>query len=87
MRRSFNRHARADAGALAPSSESHGDAGLGLFKRSVAGRTWWTHSGYWGSIVLHGPTEDLTITAFRNQSEVRTTALEPTYEAIVAAAM
>ena len=70
---------------LAPSDETHGDAGLGLFSRSVAGRTWWTHSGYWGSIVLHDPTADLTITAFRNQSELRTSALEPTYEAILAA--
>jgi D-alanyl-D-alanine carboxypeptidase len=71
---------------LAPSDESHGDAGLGLFRRSVARRKWWTHSGYWGSIVLHDPAEDLTLTAFRNQSEVRTTDLEPTYEAIITAA-
>jgi D-alanyl-D-alanine carboxypeptidase len=71
---------------LAPSEESHGDAGLGVFSRSVAGTRWWTHSGYWGSIVLHDPTENLTVTAFRNQSEVRTAALEPTYEAILATA-
>jgi D-alanyl-D-alanine carboxypeptidase len=71
---------------LAPSDESHGDAGIGLFSRSVARRRWWTHSGYWGSIVLHDPNEDLTITAFRNQSNVRTAALEPTYAAILAAA-
>jgi D-alanyl-D-alanine carboxypeptidase len=71
---------------LAPSAESHGDAGLGLFRRSVAGRSWWTHSGYWGSIVLHDPVDKLTLTAFRNQSEVRTSALEPTYETIIAAA-
>ena len=62
---------------LAPSTESHGDCGLGLFRRNVAGRTWWTHSGYWGSIVLHDPGADLTLTAFRNQSELRTAALEP----------
>lgn len=71
---------------LAPSDENHGDAGLGLFHRSVAGRRWWTHSGYWGSIVLHDPTQDLTLTAFRNQSNVRTAALEPTYETILVAA-
>ena len=68
---------------LAPSTESHGNAGLGLFRRELAGHTWWTHSGYWGSIVLHDPDSDLTLTAFRNQSEVRTAALEPTYAAIL----
>jgi hypothetical protein len=44
---------------------------------------WWTHSGYWGSIVLHDPTADLTLTGFRNQSHVRTAALEPTFTAIL----
>ena len=68
---------------LVPSDESHGNAGLGVFRRSMAGRMWWTHSGYWGSIVLHDPTTDLTLTAFRNQSDVRTAALEPTYTAIL----
>jgi D-alanyl-D-alanine carboxypeptidase len=68
---------------LAASDESHGDAGLGVFRRSMAGRMWWTHSGYWGSIVLHDPTADLTLTGFRNQSDVRTAALEPTFTAIL----
>ena len=68
---------------LAPSTESHGNAGLGLFRREVAGRTWWTHSGYWGSIVLHDPDSALTLTAFRNQSELRTAALEPLFAAIL----
>lgn len=68
---------------LVPSDESHGDAGLGVFRRSMVGRMWWTHSGYWGSVVLHDPTADLTLTAFRNQSDVRTAALEPTYTAIL----
>jgi D-alanyl-D-alanine carboxypeptidase len=72
---------------LAPSDESHGDAGLGLFRRRLAGRTWWTHSGYWGSIVLHDPEANLTLTAFRNQSEVRTPALESTYAAILNAVL
>jgi D-alanyl-D-alanine carboxypeptidase len=72
---------------LAASNESHGNAALGLFRRSVAERMWWTHSGYWGSIVLHDLTADLTLTAFRNQSEVRTAALEPTYAAIVNAVL
>jgi hypothetical protein len=33
--------------------------------------------------VLHDQTAELTLTAFRDQSEVRTAALEPTYTAIV----
>ena len=70
-------------GPLAPSAASHGNAGLGLFRRELAGRAWWTHSGYWGSVVLHDPDTDLTLTAFRNQSEVRTPALEPVYAAIL----
>jgi D-alanyl-D-alanine carboxypeptidase len=72
---------------LAPSNESHGDAGLGMFRRQLAGRSWWTHSGYWGSIVLHDPDADLTLTAFRNQSTIRTASLEPTYTAILDAVL
>src|SRR5207248_2952129 len=55
----------------------------GLFRRTVAGRAWWTHSGYWGSVVLHDPGSDVTLTAFRNQSAVRTAALEPAYAEIL----
>jgi D-alanyl-D-alanine carboxypeptidase len=72
---------------LAHSEESHGDAGLGMFRRLLAGRRWWTHSGYWGSIVLHDADADLTLSAFRNQSAVRTAALEPTYAAILEAVL
>ncbi len=68
---------------LVPSTESHGDAGLGVFRRSLAGRWWWTHSGYWGSIVLHDPDDDLTVVAFRNQAQVRTAAIEPMFRAAV----
>jgi len=56
-----------------------------LFRRRAAGRTWWTHSGYWGSIVLHDRETDVTLTAFRNQSQVRTAALEPALTAILTA--
>jgi D-alanyl-D-alanine carboxypeptidase len=63
---------------LARSTASHGDAGLGMFRRSLAGRPWWwTHAGYWGSIVLHDPDDDLTLVAFRNQSNNTTAVLEP----------
>ncbi len=72
---------------LAPSEESHGGAGLGMFRRRLAGREWWSHSGYWGSIVLHDPEADLTLTAFRNQSSVTTAALEPTYATILEAVL
>jgi D-alanyl-D-alanine carboxypeptidase len=68
---------------LVPSTESHGHAGLGVFRRYLAGRSWWTHSGYWGSIVLHDPEADLTITAFRNQAQVRTASIEPMFRAAV----
>ena len=68
---------------LAPSPESHGDAGLGLFRRKLAGRWWWTHSGYWGSIVLCDPDTDVILVAFRNQAEVRTVAIEPTLRNIL----
>jgi D-alanyl-D-alanine carboxypeptidase len=62
---------------LLASTESHGDAGLGIFRRRLAGRSWWTHSGYWGSVVLHDPEPDLTLVAFRNQAQVRTATIEP----------
>jgi D-alanyl-D-alanine carboxypeptidase len=68
---------------LVPSTESHGAAGLGIFWRALAGRSWWTHSGYWGSIVMHDPAADLTIVAFRNQAQVRTTSIEPVFSAAV----
>jgi D-alanyl-D-alanine carboxypeptidase len=68
---------------LVPSTESHGDAGLGVFRRYLAGRSWWAHSGYWGSIVLHDPEADLTIVAFRNQAQVRTPSIEPVFRAAV----
>jgi D-alanyl-D-alanine carboxypeptidase len=71
---------------LAPSPESHGDAGLGLFRRKLAGRSWWSHSGYWGSIVLYDPDTDLIIVAFRNQAQVRTAAIEPTLRRFLDAA-
>ena len=72
---------------LERSAESHGDTGLGMFRRRLGGRTWWTHSGYWGSIVVHDPDADLTLVAFRNQAAVRTIALESTYVSILDAVL
>jgi hypothetical protein len=47
---------------------------------------WWTHSGYWGSIVLHDPDHDLTVVWFRNQARLRTAEMQPTLIRVLALA-
>jgi D-alanyl-D-alanine carboxypeptidase len=73
----------ADMCTTVPSDEPMGAAGLGLYRRTLAGRDWWNHSGYWGSTALHAVDDGLTITVFRNQATLRTTDLEPLLTAVL----
>jgi D-alanyl-D-alanine carboxypeptidase len=62
-----------------------GEAGLGIFRRRVAGRSWWTHRGLWGSLVLHDADGDCTVTMFDAQAAEPGEALEELGAALAAA--
>jgi D-alanyl-D-alanine carboxypeptidase len=73
-------------GGLVPSSEGHGLAGLGLFRRRCGGRDWWGHTGYWGSAAMLDPDRDVTVAIFRNQATSPFEDLDPVVASLVAAA-
>jgi D-alanyl-D-alanine carboxypeptidase len=44
------------------------DVGMGIRRRTYAGVTCWSHSGFWSSIMLYCPSLDLAVAATSNQA-------------------
>jgi CubicO group peptidase (beta-lactamase class C family) len=45
-------------------------AGMFLFRREIAGGTWWGHGGYWGTTAYTYPALDVTIVAGHQRSNM-----------------
>jgi CubicO group peptidase (beta-lactamase class C family) len=41
-----------------------------LFRREIAGETWWGHDGYWGTSAFTCPARDVTIVAGHQRSNM-----------------
>jgi hypothetical protein len=41
-----------------------------LFRRQIAGRTWWGHGGYWGTTAYTCPESDITVVAGHQRSNM-----------------
>jgi D-alanyl-D-alanine carboxypeptidase len=64
--RVFEKKATLDT-MLAARSPELGGYGLGIFRLTVAGKTGYAHSGFWGTVAVHFPTEGLTVAAAVNE--------------------
>jgi D-alanyl-D-alanine carboxypeptidase len=50
--------------------EDPSTAGMFLFRREIAGRTWWGHGGYWGTTAYTCPELDVTIVTGHQRSNM-----------------
>jgi D-alanyl-D-alanine carboxypeptidase len=58
------------AAAEAGWDEDPSTAGMFLFRREIAGRTWWGHGGYWGTTAYTCPESDITVAAGHQRSNM-----------------
>jgi D-alanyl-D-alanine carboxypeptidase len=65
--RVFEKKATLDTMLAVRSPEFMGGYGLGIFRINVAGKTGYGHSGFWGTVAVHFPTEGLTVAAAVNE--------------------
>lgn len=65
-------------------AEDRGEAGLGLFRRQVAGLDVWRHAGFWGSFAMVVPPLGVTVTGFANQQTANDGALPDLAAEVVA---
>jgi D-alanyl-D-alanine carboxypeptidase len=52
--------------------EDPSTAAMFLFRREIAGRTWWGHGGYWGTTAYTCPGADVTVVAGHQRSNMPT---------------
>jgi len=45
-------------------------AAMFLFRKEIAGETWWGHEGYWGTAAYTCPAHDVTIVAGNQRSDM-----------------
>lgn len=50
--------------------EDPSNAGMFLFRREIAGETWWGHGGFWGTTAYTCPARDVTIVAGHQRSDM-----------------
>jgi len=51
-----------------PFADRAGGAGLGLFRRDIAGQLMWCHTGYFGTFAVHDPSSGVTAAGLANQA-------------------
>jgi D-alanyl-D-alanine carboxypeptidase len=54
---------------LSPAQQFNKDSGMGIFKYDVKGRTFYGHGGFYGSIMLYSPEQEISLTINIGQAE------------------